>query len=164
MNKYAILGIVLVAIIGGGIVFSKFFASEENKAIETGVVKEYTVVSLKDRWEFSPESIEVDQGDRVKLTVINEDDYDHGFAIDAFGISQRLPANETINLEFVATKSGEFPFYCSVSCGSGVVDGVERGHFDHIGRFIVKMAQTLGLLPKPDHEHPPGTPDHYHPA
>lgn len=153
MNKYLILGIVLGGIILGGVLYKQFIGSSE-APLETGVVKEYTVVSKKLEWRFDPEVIEVDQGDRVKLTVINEDNFDHGVAIDALGISQRLPANGTINIEFVATKSGEFPFYCSVSCSSsdnpsfalkdgkveeGPYAGTLRGHFEHIGKFIVKV-------------------------
>jgi hypothetical protein len=69
----------------------------------------------------------------------------------------RLPANGTIEVEFVASKSGEFPFYCSVSCSdsgstgnlldgkvqSGVHAGTVRGHFDHIGKFIVTAFKAL---------------------
>ncbi len=151
MNKFVIIGIVLIGIVVGGILWKEYGASEASKGIETGVVKEFTVVSKKLEWTFEPESITVEQGDRIKLTVINEDDFDHGVAIDAFGISQRLPANGTINVEFVASKSGEFPFYCSVSCSdsentgdlkdgkvqTGKHAGIFRGHFEHIGKFIV---------------------------
>ena len=151
MNKYVIIGIVLVSLIVVGIVY-KQLAGESNKVVETGVVKEFTVVSKKLEWAFEPEEITVEQGDRVKVKVINEDNFDHGFAIDAFGISQRLPANGSIDAEFVASKSGTFQFYCSVSCSSsdnttfnlangevqtGRYVGTIRGHFDHIGQFIV---------------------------
>jgi plastocyanin len=80
MNKFVIIGIVLVGIVVGGIVWKEYGASDANKAIETGVVKEFTVVSKKLEWTFDPESITVEQGDRVKVKVINEDDFDHGFA------------------------------------------------------------------------------------
>lgn len=156
MNKYLIIGIVLVVLIAGGLGYKMFIGSGE-APIETGVIKEITVVSKKLEWRFEPESIDVDQGDRIKLRVVNEDNFDHGFAIDAFGISQRLPASETINIEFVATKSGEFPFYCSVSCSDskntgnlkdGVVQtgpytGLFRGHFEHIGKFVVKALKAV---------------------
>ena len=153
MNKYVILGIVLVVIIAGGVIFS---ATDDSFKCDPSMGKdvEMTVVSKKLEWAFEPEEITIAQCDRVKVTVINEDNFDHGFAIDAFGISQRLPASESIVVEFVATKAGTFPFYCSVSCSSsdaatfglpdgevqtGPYTGTVRGHFEHIGQYIVNI-------------------------
>lgn len=140
MNKYLIIGIIVVLLIGGGIFYRTFLLSEEDKPVTTGVVREILVAAKKDQWRFEPEVIEVDQGDKVVLTLINEDAYDHGIGIDAFGVSQRMPANSTIKVEFVVTQAGEFPFYCSVPCGEGHVDGVKRGHFDMIGKLRVRDA------------------------
>ena len=85
-----------------------------------------------------PEIIEAEQGDKIIMTIVNEDDYDHGIAVDAFGVSQRMPANSTIKIEFVVTQAGEFPFYCSVPCGEGDVAGTHRTHFDMIGKLQVR--------------------------
>jgi plastocyanin len=137
MNKFAVILIILVVILAGGFGYSKFVKSEESKPIETGVVKSFTVIAKKNEWRFLPEQIEVNRGDRVNLKVINEDDYDHGIAIEAFGISQRLPARGTIEISFVATQAGEFTYFCSVPCGEGEVDGIKRGHFDQFGKLIV---------------------------
>ena len=87
---------------------------------------------------FVPEIIEVTRGDKIVATIINEDIYDHGIAIDAFGISRRMPANSTIKVEFVVTQEGDFPFYCSVPCGEGTANGVKRTHFDMIGKLHVR--------------------------
>lgn len=158
MNKYAIIGVVLVVIIGGGVVFSSL-SNNVDCPEGAGTVRDLTVVSKKLEWRFEPETVTVEQCDTINLTVVNEDNFDHGVAIDAFGISQRLPANETIFITFQATKAGEFPFYCSVSCSSsenpsfGLADGkVEegpyagtvRGHFEHIGKFVVNALEGLG--------------------
>lgn len=151
MNKYVIIGIVLAVILVGGALFS---ASRDSFSCEPGMGNDIdlTVVSKKLEWAFEPEEITLEQCDRVHVTVINEDNFDHGFAIDAFGVSQRLPANETIEVDFVATKAGTFPFYCSVSCSAsdaatfnlpdglvqtGKYTGTVRGHFEHIGQFVV---------------------------
>jgi nitrosocyanin len=156
MNKYIILGIIIVAIVAGGAIF-KSQTDTDNCTPDIGSDVVMTVVSKKLEWRFEPENIVVKKCDRVKLTVINEDNFDHGVAIDAFGISQRLPANGTINIDFVASKEGQFPFYCSVSCSdskstgnlpNGVVAtgpyaGSFRGHFEHIGKFIVEALQAL---------------------
>jgi len=138
MNKFIIIGIILVLLVAGGMFYRTFLLSEEDKPVTTGVVREVTVLAKKDQWRFEPEVIEANQGDKVVMTLINEDAYDHGIGIDAFGVSQRLPANSTIKVEFVVTQAGEFPFYCSVPCGEGHVDGVKRTHFDMIGKLQVK--------------------------
>jgi nitrosocyanin len=137
MNKYIVIAIVLVLIIGAGAVYRTFFLPEADKPVVTGVERDVSIVTFENSWRFVPEFLEVEQGDKVTITVTNRDEYDHGFAIDAFGISQRMPAKETIQVEFIATKAGDFPFYCSVSCGSGEVNGKVRGHFDHIGKMHV---------------------------
>ncbi len=138
MNKYFAVGIIVVLAIAGGIFYRTFLLAEEDKPVTTGVVREIMVAAKKDQWRFSPETIEANQGDKIIMTLINEDSYDHGIGIDAFGISQRMPANSTIKVEFVVTKAGEFPFYCSVPCGEGEVDGIKRTHFDMIGKLRVR--------------------------
>jgi len=138
MNKYFIIIIIIVLILGAGVVYRFFLLPESERPIETGVVREITVTTGQDQWRFFPETIDVDQGDRIIMTLINEDSYDHGVGIDAFGVSQRMPANSTIKLNFVVSKAGEFPFYCSVPCGEGHVDGEKRTHFDMIGNLHVR--------------------------
>jgi len=138
MNKYFIIGAVSILIIGGGFFYRAFLLPEGLKPVNTGVVREITIIAKEDTWSFQPEIANVDQGDTIIVTAINEDDYDHGIAIDAFGVSQRMPANSTITFEFVATQEGEFPYYCSVPCGDGIVDGVKRTHFDMIGKMHVR--------------------------
>jgi len=138
MNKYFILLIIIAAIILAGVGYRTFLLPEESVPVSTGIVREITVTARKDHWSFTPEVIVVDRGDRVMMTVINEDSYDHGIGLDAFGISQRMPARSTIVIEFTATQGGEYPFYCSVPCGDGVVDGERRSHFDMIGKLHVR--------------------------
>ncbi len=138
MNKYFILVGVVALLIIGGLGYRLFLLPEESAPVSTGVVRDITIIAKQNQWRFEPEVIEVDRGDKIVFTAINEDAYDHGISIDAFGISQRMPANSTIKVEFVATQPGEFPFYCSVPCGEGLVDGVKRTHFDMIGKLHVK--------------------------
>ena len=141
MNKYFIIIGVTVLIVGGGIFYRVVLLPESDRPVETGVVRNFTIIAEKDKWRWAPETIEVDRGDRIKLEIINKDEYDHGLAIDAFGVSQRMPANSTINVEFVATQIGDFQYYCSVPCGEGVVDGKKRTHFDMIGVIKVRPAK-----------------------
>lgn len=138
MNKYFIIIIVAVLIIGGAAFYRAFLLPQSSVPIVTGKVREITITAKKDGWKFEPEIIETVRGDKIIATVINEDNYDHGIAIDAFGVSQRMPANQTIKIEFVVTQEGDFPFYCSVPCGEGVVEGHKRTHFDMIGKLHVR--------------------------
>ncbi|MDO8492596.1 MAG: cupredoxin domain-containing protein [bacterium] len=148
MNKYIIILIVLAVLVGGGIAYKQFSGKE--KAELTGEVKEFTMSAHKNSWNWDPDTISVNQGDRVKIKVINEDDYDHGFAIDQFGVSQRVPAGDTVTIEFVASSAGEWPYYCSVSCGAGIVNGKSRGHFDQIGKLVVKSKDMMMSDAGPD--------------
>ncbi len=138
MNKYVTIGIVLVILIIGGISYKNFFVADQDQPQTSGKVTELTLTAKKDAWHWEPEILEAEQGEKIILTIINQDSYDHGIAIDAFGVSQRVPASETVKVEFVVTQPGEFPFYCSVPCGSGEVDGKVRGHFDQTGRLKVR--------------------------
>ena len=138
MNKYFIIIAIVAVILAGGVVYRFFLLPESSRPVETGVVREITVTTGQNQWNFFPEVIDLDQGDRIIMTLVNEDSYDHGIGIDAFGVSQRMPANSTIKVEFVVTQAGDFPFYCSVPCGEGNVDGVKRTHFDMIGNMRVK--------------------------
>lgn len=147
MNKYILIAIVVVIALGGGVIYQEYFTPESSKGLETGVVKEISIISAKNEWRFVPSVIEVDQGDRVILIVDNQDDYDHGLAIDAFGVSKKMSKNSVTRIEFVATQPGEYPFYCSVSCGEGIVGGVKRGHFDQTGILIVKAAAPTASAP-----------------
>lgn len=138
MNKYIILIIAAVVVIGGGALYRVFLLPESSVPVTTGKVREVTIIAKKDTWSFDPEIIEAERGDKIVATIINEDEYDHGIAIDAFGVSQRMPANGTIKMEFVVTQEGDFPFYCSVPCGEGIVNGKKRTHFDMVGKIHVR--------------------------
>lgn len=138
MNKYFIIAGIVVLILVGGVIYRVFLISDESRPVVTGVIREVTVTTGVDQWKFFPEFLEVDQGDKIIMTLINEDSYDHGIGIDAFGVSQRMPANSTIKVEFVVTRAGDFPFFCSVPCGEGNVGGEKRTHFDMISNIHVK--------------------------
>ena len=68
------------------------------------------------KYEFSPKIIRVKKGDRVRL-VITALARVHGFKIEALKIDQKLPKGEAVTVEFIADRSGTFPFQCSQVCG-----------------------------------------------
>ena len=82
----------------------------------TPEIKEFSITAK--RFEFTPNPVIVNQGDQVKL-IITSIDVTHGFFISEYGINERLKPGETVTVEFVADKKGEFSMICNVACGSG---------------------------------------------
>jgi cytochrome c oxidase subunit 2 len=70
------------------------------------------------RFEFSPSTITVNKGDKVKITITSTD-VPHGFSIEEYGIDEKLNPNEPVVVEFIADKAGTFTYRCSVPCGAG---------------------------------------------
>ncbi len=130
-NKYVNFLVFAVFLMGSGVVYQKYYRPKEIGCVApTGNVVTLDVRSIKDQWKFSPENIIVKKGDKVMLNIFNEDDYDHGFAIEAFGVNKRLFPGAVTPVEFVACKVGIYPFYCSVACG--------EGHYRQTGNVIVE--------------------------
>ena len=74
--------------------------------------------------------IRVKQGEFVTLRLTSMDVV-HGFKLPDYNISERLYPGDTVSVEFLASESGEFEFYCNVrSCG--------RGHLEMKGKLIVE--------------------------
>jgi cytochrome c oxidase subunit 2 len=91
-----------------------------------GEVQSFTITARK--WEFEPSTITVKKGNTVKLSITSVD-VEHGFGLPEFGINKTIEAGETVDVEFVADKVGEFPFSCTVYCG--------EGHKDMKGTLVV---------------------------
>ena len=109
------------------LVTQKTVVSTPTSSPISGDVKEFTMTAKK--FEFSPASITVKVGDKVKLT-INSLDVPHGFSIDELGIKQDIEVGKPTTIEFTASKKGNFRFYCSLFCGSG--------HKEMEGQLIVE--------------------------
>lgn len=77
--------------------------------------KEYNV--LLQLHKFTPEVIEVEKGDRVRLN-LQALDVDHGFYLDGYNIDVTVPGLLAIkSVEFVADRAGAYRFRCSTTCG-----------------------------------------------
>lgn len=75
-------------------------------------VKEFTITAKN--FSFSPATIKVKKGDKVKITFENSEGF-HDFVIDEFGAAtKQVKAPATEVLEFTADKVGSFEYYCSV--------------------------------------------------
>jgi cytochrome c oxidase subunit 2 len=71
------------------------------------------------RFKFEPETLEVTEGDRVRLT-LHSLDTEHGLEITKLRVKVTVPkTGEPVTVEFVADKPGTYPFKCSEYCGSG---------------------------------------------
>jgi len=71
------------------------FIAEEQVTLITTTLQGY---------KYIPDTLTVNQGDRVKLTIINKDDVTHGLHLPQFGISESTPAKSTKTFEFVANE------------------------------------------------------------
>lgn len=79
-------------------------------------VREFTLTARQ--FSFDPSVITVKKGERVRLRITSID-VTHGFGLPDFGVNTVLAPNQTNTVEFIATKTGTFSFFCSVFCGSG---------------------------------------------
>jgi nitrous-oxide reductase len=88
------------------------------------------------RSHFTPEKIEVNQGDHVTIYVTNIEqtvDESHGLGIDGYDINIQIDPGETKTVAFTADKPGVFPFYCTNFCSAL--------HQEMQGYLLVKPAQ-----------------------
>lgn len=71
------------------------------------------------RFAFEPATVEVSEGDTVRL-VVRSADGKHGIEIKEFKVKQLIPkGGDAVTVEFVAGKSGTFQIKCSEWCGNG---------------------------------------------
>ena len=126
MNKYFLLVLIVFFVIGG-----VFFLNQKKPAMKeestTTPVKEFSMIAKK--WQFDPSTINVKQGDKVRLK-IKSIDVTHGFSLPDFNVNENLEPEKEVVVEFIADKKGEFSFFCSVFCG--------EGHSGMKGKLIVE--------------------------
>lgn len=85
------------------------------------------------RSHFTPENIEVDEGDTVVFHLTNTEmapDATHGFSIAGYNINISLEPGEYASFEMKATRAGTYPFYCTEFCSAL--------HLEMMGYFQVK--------------------------
>lgn len=103
---------------------------------DAGVTRDGNTVTVKMgvvRSHFTPDLVEVKKGDHVIWHMTNLEttqDATHGFAVPGYNINLSLEAGETATVEFDATQSGVFPFYCTEFCSAL--------HLEMMGHFLVQ--------------------------
>jgi plastocyanin len=76
--------------------------------------KEVAVAITAQNYSFSKKEIKAKLGDKVKVTLTNNEGM-HDFNIDEMKVnSGKLKAGDSKVVEFVASKKGTFEYYCSV--------------------------------------------------
>jgi len=79
---------------------------------EQGSVKEFTVTGSN--FKFAPSQLQVKQGDTVRVTFNNQGGM-HDWNLDEFNAHTKvIKAGQQETVEFVASKAGQFEYYCSV--------------------------------------------------
>lgn len=74
---------------------------------------------IASRFSFDPETVEVTEGERVRL-ILRSTDTEHGFSVKKLNLKVAVPkTGEPVTVEFVAGKAGTYEFKCSEYCGSG---------------------------------------------
>ncbi len=68
-------------------------------------------------FEYTPPTIQVNQGDRITLELASTDVV-HGLYIDGYDLNVVADPGQTAKLTFIADRSGSFRFRCSVTCGA----------------------------------------------
>jgi cytochrome c oxidase subunit 2 len=86
---------------------------EELEEIPSPVVKEFTITASN--FKFEPSNLAVNQGDIVKITLINEGGTHNIFFEEYNERTNVESAPVTQTLEFVADQLGSFAFWCEVS-------------------------------------------------
>lgn len=85
------------------------------------------------RSHFTPERVELKEGDHVIWHLTNMEttrDATHGFALSGYNINLSLEPGETQTIEFDATQSGTFTYYCTEFCSAL--------HLEMLGYFLVE--------------------------
>ena len=71
------------------------------------------------RFAFEPSTIEVTEGERVRLQVKSADGV-HGMQIKKFKVNKLIPrGGEAVTIEFIASAPGTYEILCSEECGDG---------------------------------------------
>ena len=107
-QNFVIILVVILALVGGFV-----FLGNGDSGLEDSERNYDKIVNVDAfRFDFEPNEIRVEQGDRVLININNLDGF-HGMRIPDLGIS----GNDKI--EFVAGEKGEFVWYCNNYCGEG---------------------------------------------
>ncbi len=103
----------------------------QEKIVRNGTTVDVYMTAI--RSHFTPDRIEVEEGDTVKLHITSleqSEDQTHGFTINMMNIDLSLEPGKHENVTFVADTPGVYPMYCTEFCSAL--------HLEMAGYFLVK--------------------------
>lgn len=95
------------------------YATTQGRIVREGNTVKIYMAAI--RSHFEPEHVEVNQGDTVIYYITNLErtrDATHGFTVPGYNIAASIEPGETVTIEFVADKSGVYPYYCLEFCSA----------------------------------------------
>jgi cytochrome c oxidase subunit 2 len=129
VSAYVLVPLIFAA--GISHILATSASGDDRQAVEPRIIE----VTAK-RFSFEPSTIEVTQGESVRLLVKSADG-PHGFAIEALEIDKEIArGGKPVTIEFTPKNAGEFEIACSVDCG--------RGHSEMSGKLVVIARKQEG--------------------
>ncbi len=102
-----------------GVVDENRVEGGKEKIVRNGTTVDVYMTAI--RSHFTPDRIEVDQGDTVNLHITSieaGEDQTHGFTVDMYNVNVSLEPGKHENISFVADAPGVYPFYCTEFCSA----------------------------------------------
>jgi heme/copper-type cytochrome/quinol oxidase subunit 2 len=111
------------------------------QSISTNSTSKLKEIFMKvESWKFTPNILDVNKGDVVRLHLSTAQDevelYNgHGFGIEGYNVNAFLLKGTEQVVQFVADKPGTFKFRCTSFCSSP--EAALENHFNMIGKLVV---------------------------
>lgn len=94
-------------------------SSQQDPAAASAPVGPRVIEVVASRFAFTPDRIEVAEGEHIRLVVTSADGV-HGVEIKKFRVEKAVPrGGAPITIDFLASSPGQFPILCSEYCGKG---------------------------------------------
>jgi cytochrome c oxidase subunit 2 len=105
------------AVVGMALLFGTAFAAAPQDPTTASAPREISIVAK--RFAFEPASIEVIEGERIRLRVSSADGV-HGLQVRRLRINTLIPrGGQAVTIDFVASAPGTYEILCSEECGDG---------------------------------------------
>jgi cytochrome c oxidase subunit II len=125
---YSQLVLKAAAVVGMALLFGVAFNAAPQDPTTASAPREIVIVAK--RFAFEPASIEVTEGERIRLRVSSADGV-HGLQVRRLRINKLIPrGGQAVTIDFVASAPGTYEMLCSEECGDG--------HDTMTGTLVVK--------------------------